>query len=326
MRDWFLYSDNGEHVGPVTPELLARGLESGKVSRDARVARDRMTWQPVLTVPEVVEALEILRTADGASFPNVNEGGPEAPSTQPDMNDLDMTDVMVRDDELRTAIAKAKRAVSANPKTTSSVPPKPPLPARASNPALPAHSSVPPSQPKVPSAPRVPSSPAIPAQATLVAGSPGAAPALNVPPSATMIHSPAPAAPFYTPPMQPTVSPQQQQPSQPPLPPHRPPMPSQPPQHFAPPMPGAPAPVQLPPAQAAPAAPTPPAPAAAPAAPAAKEDKLDPRFHILIPLGVFGVFVVLSIFMTIIALITKPWLTPEEKNAPPAATTAPARK
>jgi hypothetical protein len=48
-----------------------------------------------------------------------------------------------------------------------------------------------------------------------------------------------------------------------------------------------------------------------------KPPAIDPKTAILVPLGIFGVFVFLSIVVTIYALIAKPWQKIEDRDAPP---------
>ena len=58
MGDWFIYQPNGNHFGPVTTDLLVRGVHAGKVPRDAHVApRGGSGWVALLAVPELVAAL-----------------------------------------------------------------------------------------------------------------------------------------------------------------------------------------------------------------------------------------------------------------------------
>ena len=54
MKDWFVYQADGNHIGPVSTELLARGVLAGKVPRDAHVgAHGDPQWYPLLSVPEI---------------------------------------------------------------------------------------------------------------------------------------------------------------------------------------------------------------------------------------------------------------------------------
>jgi hypothetical protein len=222
VSEWFVFVDSGEHVGPVTTDLLARGIAAGRVPRDARIARGAPSgWLDLMDVPEVVAALDALH--NGKSIP-------EEPSTQPDL-----TDVMERDEfEFASALAKAK---------VPSGPPKPPLPPQSKAP--------------LPAAGTAPSPSAIP---------------------------PPPAAP---PPMMATQ--------------HMPPPQAPPPPPMAMPVP----PMAPPPASLAPSAPPPSIAPKADDNKDAKKEALDPRLRFMIPLGVFGIFVVFSIFVVLYALIAK---------------------
>ena len=70
MRHWFVYQLDGNYIGPVTSEQLARGVIAGKVPRDAHVASPGDSeWLGVLTVPEIaaeVRRLESTREPVGA--------------------------------------------------------------------------------------------------------------------------------------------------------------------------------------------------------------------------------------------------------------------
>jgi hypothetical protein len=59
IREWYVSVGEGEPVGPVSTELVARGIVAGKVPRTAYVARvgDEI-WQDVLDVPEIFEAVK----------------------------------------------------------------------------------------------------------------------------------------------------------------------------------------------------------------------------------------------------------------------------
>jgi hypothetical protein len=62
IREWYVSAGHGEPVGPVSTELVARGIAAGKVPRTAYVARvGEVFWQDVLDVPEIVSALKSLQ-------------------------------------------------------------------------------------------------------------------------------------------------------------------------------------------------------------------------------------------------------------------------
>jgi hypothetical protein len=61
IREWYVCTRESEPVGPVSSELVARGIIAGKVPRDALVARvGDSVWQRVLRVPEITDTLEAL--------------------------------------------------------------------------------------------------------------------------------------------------------------------------------------------------------------------------------------------------------------------------
>ncbi len=57
--DWHVWVEGAEPVGPVTAELIARGLRAGKVPSDARVRQgDDPFWSDLLDATEIVAALK----------------------------------------------------------------------------------------------------------------------------------------------------------------------------------------------------------------------------------------------------------------------------
>ncbi len=57
--DWHVWVEGAEPVGPVTAELIARGLRAGKVPSDARVRQgDDPFWSDLLDAHEIVAALK----------------------------------------------------------------------------------------------------------------------------------------------------------------------------------------------------------------------------------------------------------------------------
>ena len=61
IREWYVSVGYGDPVGPVSTELIARGIAAGKVPRTAYVARiGDSVWQDLLDVPEIVRALKTL--------------------------------------------------------------------------------------------------------------------------------------------------------------------------------------------------------------------------------------------------------------------------
>jgi hypothetical protein len=60
-RDFYVWSDGGDVVGPVSADQLARGLRAGKVPSDASVQRaGDVWWSDVLDEPDVIAALKAL--------------------------------------------------------------------------------------------------------------------------------------------------------------------------------------------------------------------------------------------------------------------------
>lgn len=56
---YWVFSADNNHVGPVSAELIARGIAAGKVPEDAFVAPAGSTaWVPLATVPEIAEAMK----------------------------------------------------------------------------------------------------------------------------------------------------------------------------------------------------------------------------------------------------------------------------
>jgi hypothetical protein len=56
---WFVHNESGEPIGPVTTDLLVRGILAGKVPRDALIRRsDESAFRPWLEVGEVSSAVD----------------------------------------------------------------------------------------------------------------------------------------------------------------------------------------------------------------------------------------------------------------------------
>src|SRR6266700_1662895 len=59
--EWYVYQESGQHVGPVTVDLLARGITAGKVPRNAYAGvAGASRWRPILEIPEIAAALRSL--------------------------------------------------------------------------------------------------------------------------------------------------------------------------------------------------------------------------------------------------------------------------
>src|SRR5262250_2948353 len=82
--EWYVYQESGQHVGPVTVDLLARGINAGKVPRDAYagVAGDSR-WRPVLEIPEVAAALRALEPNRPAATAQASLGAPAVTARAP---------------------------------------------------------------------------------------------------------------------------------------------------------------------------------------------------------------------------------------------------
>jgi hypothetical protein len=64
IREWYVCTRGGDPVGPVSTDLIARGIIAGKVPRSALVARvGDSVWQRALRVPEITTALEVAALA-----------------------------------------------------------------------------------------------------------------------------------------------------------------------------------------------------------------------------------------------------------------------
>lgn len=307
-RAYYVYQDSGQHVGPVTAELLAKGIATGKVPRDAHVgAVGDSQWHPVLSVPEVTSKLAEL---EAAHAPRPPAQAPPSPGTEPDV-----TNIMVRDEDIE--------AMRAQSRASSKAPVAPAAPKMASAPKMPAVSAGAPLPPKTqpPPPPAAPSPPMAP-QAS-VAPSPPMAPQPAVPPFApaaaqTAMMSPAPPAVAIPAPA--SFNFQDQAPaSMPPTNPQPLPMGVAPSPMGAQPAPPAPATAPYlgqPPASMAPAVPA----AAEPKKEEKKEEKkddkppvVDPKVAILLPLGVFAVFGVIGLILLVIGVVKRP---PEPKEPP----------
>jgi hypothetical protein len=58
MTEWYVYQPNGEHIGPVSTELLARAMVGGKIPPDAHIgAKGDAHWQVIAEVAEIQAAV-----------------------------------------------------------------------------------------------------------------------------------------------------------------------------------------------------------------------------------------------------------------------------
>ncbi len=99
MASWYLYSDDGQHLGPVPMEYVARVVKNGAVPIDRWVSEsDRTAWRPIQQVPEICALIQamtsppptrdrettiIATTADFPSFPPVPSTQKDVPSSDP---------------------------------------------------------------------------------------------------------------------------------------------------------------------------------------------------------------------------------------------------
>jgi len=61
LREWYVRVDDGDAVGPVSADQIARGIKLGRVPTDAMMARfDRSDWANVLDSVAVLTALRAL--------------------------------------------------------------------------------------------------------------------------------------------------------------------------------------------------------------------------------------------------------------------------
>ncbi len=61
VREWMVYAEGGEVVGPVTASQIARGIRAGRVPDHASVQRaGEVFWTGLLDEPVVVAALQAL--------------------------------------------------------------------------------------------------------------------------------------------------------------------------------------------------------------------------------------------------------------------------
>lgn len=235
VSEWYVFAESGDHVGPVTAELIARGILAGKVPRDARVARGAPAgWLDVRDAAEVIAALDDLsESTKTTQHQALSKDVPEPPATNRDLLDEatpgsepDPTEVHRRDQigipKRETDSSKpppAPRSSSKLPAAPASVrPSRAPIPAAGAPPAPPTQplgTSGPPSglalpnlAPKgsPPSKPRVSTSAPPPSAPLLSNASPAApspAPSIGLAPkAATLISSPPPAPPQAPPPSQ----------------------------------------------------------------------------------------------------------------------------
>lgn len=92
MKDWYVFQADGHHIGPVSTELLARGIVAGKVPAGAHVgAVGDAQWWPLQDVSEISRAVEALRASgvvvERAPMPSIPPA-PAPPDDAPTVRDL----------------------------------------------------------------------------------------------------------------------------------------------------------------------------------------------------------------------------------------------
>jgi hypothetical protein len=141
VNQWFVYQGEGSHVGPVSTDLLVRGITAGRVPKDAHVAMaGSSAWAPLMTIEEIVVALGV---ANDDAPPNSLELVRVAPTRVPPdeiESEADPTEVIRRDEMLKAGMALKARSPSGGP-------PKPPMLVRASLPPGGQSSAPPPLRP-----------------------------------------------------------------------------------------------------------------------------------------------------------------------------------
>lgn len=90
MGTWLLYSEDGQHLGPVPSEYVARAVKSGAVQANRWITEaDQLRWRPLAEVPEICALLE--QMSRGAASPEqrdrtvvaLSEAFPAFPGTAP---------------------------------------------------------------------------------------------------------------------------------------------------------------------------------------------------------------------------------------------------
>jgi hypothetical protein len=91
VKDWYVYQGEGNPVGPLTADLIARGIIAGKVSREAFVAcQGDAQWLGVMLTPEITQALEALERSGAPVPPRPINTIPPAPPPPADEKPEDL--------------------------------------------------------------------------------------------------------------------------------------------------------------------------------------------------------------------------------------------
>jgi hypothetical protein len=82
QNQFYVYSTDNNHVGPVNAELIARGVLAGRVPDDAYVAPVGSTnWVPMQSIAELTEAIRTARSTPSSMRPTALANG--TPSVMP---------------------------------------------------------------------------------------------------------------------------------------------------------------------------------------------------------------------------------------------------
>ena len=76
QNQFYVYSSDNNHVGPVNAELIARGVVAGRVPNDAYVAPLGSTsWVPMATIQEIADAVQKERSTPSSMRPTALANG-----------------------------------------------------------------------------------------------------------------------------------------------------------------------------------------------------------------------------------------------------------
>lgn len=194
QNQFYVFSADNNHVGPVNAELIARGVVAGRVSHDAFIAPTGSTnWVPIASIQEIADAIQKERSTPSSMRPtSLGAGAPTVvtPPPPPMPRDL-MAGPTVAAPTSGNSTVMSPNPFAPNPPTQlspaaqqpTSQPPPPPPPNL--QPPVPAYAAA--AQPaSVPAPPAQPAS--IPAQpvASPLAPSPAPSPSIAPAPPASL--------------------------------------------------------------------------------------------------------------------------------------------
>lgn len=120
---YYVFSADNNHVGPVSADLIGRGVVAGKVPNDAFVAPLGSTqWVPLGSIPELNLAVSVARIANSSVRPSAIPGSSPISAPPPPA---------VPKDLLPPAPAPAPAAPAPGPASVSPQPAAAPAPAAA---------------------------------------------------------------------------------------------------------------------------------------------------------------------------------------------------